>query len=58
MSYFFRLAAVDVFKGTMAIGGSETCVSGRIESGNVTVGDDVCIMPINEYGSVKCNHSF
>ncbi|XP_012279500.1 HBS1-like protein [Orussus abietinus] len=45
----FRLSVNDIFKGT----GSGFCVSGPVETGIVSIGDKVLVMPHNEVGSVK-----
>jgi elongation factor 1 alpha-like protein len=52
MDRAFRLPVVDVFKGGIR-GSGGVSVSGRIESGNVQVGDEVMIMPSKEVGLVK-----
>ncbi|KAI9091731.1 P-loop containing nucleoside triphosphate hydrolase protein [Phlyctochytrium arcticum] len=50
----FRLSISDFFKGGIGAGGSgAVSVSGRIEAGNVQVGDAVLVMPINEKGTVR-----
>ncbi|KAK4872556.1 hypothetical protein RN001_014585 [Aquatica leii] len=45
----FRLSISDVFKGT----GSSFCVSGRLETGNLCVGDRVLVCPSRESATVK-----
>ncbi|XP_069701678.1 protein HBS1 isoform X3 [Periplaneta americana] len=45
----FRLSVNDIFKGT----GSGFCVSGRVETGMVQVGDKVLVQPQNEGAVVK-----
>jgi elongation factor 1 alpha-like protein len=45
----FRLSVNDIFKGT----GSGFCVSGRVETGVVQVGDKVLVQPQNEGAVIK-----
>lgn len=45
----FRLSVNDIFKGT----GSGFCVSGRVETGMVQVGDKVLVQPQNEGAVIK-----
>jgi translation elongation factor EF-1alpha len=45
----FRLSVNDIFKGT----GSGFCVSGRVETGLVQVGDKVLVQPQNEGAVIK-----
>ncbi|KAF5288081.1 hypothetical protein FQR65_LT12131 [Abscondita terminalis] len=45
----FRLSINDVFKGT----GSNFCVSGRLETGNLCIGDRVLVCPSRESAIVK-----
>ena len=45
-----RLFIADIFKG--ANGG--VVVSGRIDSGNIQIGEQVLVMPLNEAASVRC----
>ncbi|XP_044749379.1 HBS1-like protein isoform X1 [Coccinella septempunctata] len=45
----FRLSINDIFKGT----GSAFCISGRVETGALNVGDKVLICPNKEIASVK-----
>nr|CAH7757422.1 unnamed protein product [Callosobruchus chinensis] len=45
----FRLSVNDIFKGT----GSAFCVSGRIETGTLSVGDKVLVCPNREYATIK-----
>lgn len=45
----FRLSINDIFKGT----GSGFCVSGRVETGMVQVGDKVLVQPQNEGAIIK-----
>lgn len=45
----FRLSINDIFKGT----GSAFCVSGRIETGCLSVGDRILICPTREQATVK-----
>jgi translation elongation factor EF-1alpha len=45
----FRLSVNDIFKGT----GSGFCVSGRVETGMVQVGDRVLVQPQNEGAVIK-----
>lgn len=45
----FRLSINDIFKGT----GSGFCVSGRVETGMVQVGDKVLVQPQNESAVIK-----
>ncbi|KAI8820643.1 P-loop containing nucleoside triphosphate hydrolase protein [Fimicolochytrium jonesii] len=51
----FRLSVTDYFKGGIGAGGGggAVSVSGRIEGGNVQVGDSVTVLPINEVGVVR-----
>lgn len=44
-----RISVNDIYKGT----GSGFCVSGHIETGMVTVGDKVLVLPQNEMAAVK-----
>ncbi|CAB0009047.1 unnamed protein product [Nesidiocoris tenuis] len=44
-----RISVNDVFKGT----GSGFCVSGRVETGMVAVGDKVLVLPQNEMALIK-----
>lgn len=48
----FRLSVNDIFKGT----GSGFCVSGRVETGMVQVGDKVLVQPQNEGAWIKGVH--
>ncbi|XP_076645496.1 translation elongation factor EF-1alpha (GTPase) HBS1 isoform X1 [Halictus rubicundus] len=45
----FRLSVNDIFKGT----GSGFCVSGHVETGMVSVGDKILVLPGNEMAVVK-----
>jgi elongation factor 1 alpha-like protein len=45
----FRLSVNDIFKGT----GSGFCVSGRVETGSLNVGDRVMVCPSRELSNVK-----
>ncbi|XP_049960912.1 protein HBS1 isoform X1 [Schistocerca serialis cubense] len=45
----FRLSVNDIFKGT----GSGFCVSGKVETGVVQVGDKLLVLPHNEAAQVK-----
>ncbi|XP_011877469.1 PREDICTED: HBS1-like protein isoform X1 [Vollenhovia emeryi] len=45
----FRFSVNDIFKGT----GSGFCVSGHVETGMVSVGDKVLILPQNEIAVIK-----
>ncbi|XP_078043335.1 translation elongation factor EF-1alpha (GTPase) HBS1 isoform X2 [Augochlora pura] len=45
----FRLSVNDIFKGT----GSGFCVSGHVETGMVSVGDKILVLPRNEMAVVK-----
>ncbi|XP_045465196.1 HBS1-like protein isoform X1 [Harmonia axyridis] len=45
----FRLSINDIFKGT----GSAFCISGRVETGALNVGDKVLVCPNKETASVK-----
>jgi elongation factor 1 alpha-like protein len=45
----FRLSVNDIFKGT----GSGFCVSGRVETGMVQIGDKVLVQPQNEGAVIK-----
>lgn len=45
----FRLSINDIFKGT----GSGFCVSGRVETGMVQVGDRVLVQPQSEGAIIK-----
>ncbi|XP_067012360.2 protein HBS1 [Anabrus simplex] len=44
-----RISVADVFKGT----GSGFCISGRVETGMVQVGDKLSVLPQNETATVK-----
>jgi len=50
----FRFSVNDIFKGT----GSGFCVSGHIETGMISLGDKVLILPQNEIAIVKGKLSF
>lgn len=45
----FRMSINDVFKGP----GSSVCVSGRVESGILRLGDKVMVQPCAQMASVK-----
>ena len=36
--------------------GTGTCVSGRLESGHVQVGEAVLLLPANELATIKCTY--
>lgn len=44
-----RFSVNDIFKGT----GSGFCVSGRVETGMISSGDKILILPRNESGLVR-----
>lgn len=45
----FRFSINDIFKGT----GSGFCVSGHVETGMISLGDKILILPRNETAVIK-----